>query len=223
MARRRTGSGGAAAVDDDSAGRAGGSSAVVAVLLLVLAAASLVTAVVLPLNQLTQPGGRIEVRLTPSAAELAVDAVPELPAASALSVDPEQTLLVLQAAELPAELRLLTEAPASLRGVCTGAGALLAWLLLRSIREGRPFDRRNPRRIVGLAGLVVLGGLGGPLLDGLARFSVLDHLGATGPESPFLLDATWDLAPLVLAGLLLALADAFRRGVRLTDDVQGLV
>lgn len=197
------------------------STAVAAVALLVAGIISLVLAVVLPINQLTQQGGAVPVWLAAQPAERAL-AVVDLPPDTFLTAESEQAVLTLQVAELPWQLRLLTEAPAAVTALCTGLGALVLYQLLGTFRAGRPFERRNPRRLAVLAALVVGGGIGGQTLETLARLTVLDHVDAT-PDAPFQLAGTLSLTPVVLSVVLFALADAFRRGVRLTDDVQGLV
>lgn len=195
---------------------------VVVVVLLAVAVLSLLMAVVLPVNQLTQPGGDVKVALAPQAAEQAMRAVQGLPAETYLEAKPEQAVLSLHVAELSWPLQLLTEAPAALRALCVGLGALALLRLLMSFRDGRPFDRQNPRLLVALAALLLVGGLGGHLLDGLVRLVVLDSLGA-GPGALLATSLSVDLVAVVLAVLLLALADVFRRGRQLTDDVRGLV
>lgn len=52
---------------------------------------------------------------------------------------------------------------------------------------------------------------------------VLDRLGRTGPGSPFEVGVTFPLLPVLVAPVILALAEAFRRGAELADDVDGLV
>ena len=210
------------AADSTPPARRGGAAGAVAVLLLVLAAVSLITAVVLPVNQLTQPGGAVSVGLTPASLDDVLRELDGLPAGVALSVDAEGTRARLDVAELDGPLRVLTELPASLRGLCTAAGALLLWQLLTSIRGGRPFDRRNPRRLVLLAAAVLVGGVGGQLLEAVSRLAVLDAVGSR-PGGLFDLGAGVDLTAAVLGVLLLALAEAFRSGVMLAEDVQGLV
>ncbi len=210
------------AADPTPPARRGGAAGAVAVLLLVLAAVSLITAVVLPVNQLTQPGGAVSVGLTSASLDDVLRELDGLPAGVALSVDAEGTRARLDVAELDGPLRVLTELPASLRGLCTAAGALLLWQLLTSIRRGRPFDRRNPRRLVLLAAAVLVGGVGGQLLEAVSRLAVLDAVGSRA-GGLFDLGAGVDLTAAVLGVLLLALAEAFRSGVMLAEDVQGLV
>ncbi len=206
---------------------AGGTNGVAGVTLLsILVAAfgvvSLLQAIVTPINQLTQPGGQVQVRLSPEAEQSRLD-VPGL-VGGYLEPDPAaHDGLLFTVPELPALLRLLTEAPALLTGLCGAVAALLLHRMLRDARAGRPFADRSPGRLTALAVVVVVGGLGGQLLEMLARFVVLGHVGATGVGSPVRLEASLDLGPLVVAFGLLALAEAFRVGRRLSRDTEGLV
>ena len=64
----------------------------------------------------------------------------------------------------------------------------------------------------------------GPVLPQIGSLVVLDRLGLVGPGSPFVAGATLTIGPALLAGLLLlVLAEAFRQGERISDDVEGLV
>ena len=113
--------------------------------------------------------------------------------------------LALADVHLPASLRLLTEASAVVAALSVADGAWWLGGVLRSVADGRPFERRNPGRLVGVTGAVLTCVVLAPIVDDLAGVAVLDHL---------------DLVP---ALLVLAVAEAFRRGAALTDDVDGLV
>ncbi len=120
-----------------------------------------------------------------------------------------------------AGLRVLSLLP----GVLVAVGALLGcWLLLRvmrSIAVGDPFAPANVARLRGLAALLVFG-------SALVFFSEMAVTGALlgsvdlgGLDPGFHLDFPW--GPL-LAGMVVALlAEAFKGGSRLRDDVDGLV
>jgi hypothetical protein len=117
---------------------------------------------------------------------------------------------------------VLTEAAPAVTFAVLGLAALLIGQLLQAVGEGRPFERRNPRRLRQLALLVAAGGLGGQLLGMVASSAVLRHVGMA-ENGPVLPAAQFDLGPLIWAGLLLVIAEAFRRGRELSDDVAGLV
>ncbi|MCF6745067.1 DUF2975 domain-containing protein [Blastococcus sp. KM273128] len=192
-----------------------------AAVLFVVAAVALLTAVVLPVNQLTQPGGSVTVQVAEPDDDRSLD----------LAGLPEGVWVVdstsesqLFAADLPAGLRALTELPASLHAIAVAVGAWLLARLLWSIHDGHAFDRRNPGRLAGLAAAVVLGGLVVPMAEGVVATTVLEHLDLAGPGSPLVLfEVTLSLTPIGLALALLAAAEAFRRGRALEDEVEGLV
>lgn len=182
-----------------------------------------VVAVVLPVNQLTQPGGATRVELSPEAQEQAVAAVTGAPAGSWLEFLPDLYSMSLQVFTLDWPLRLLSEAGTSLLLGCLAGAGLLLSRTLRTIQAGAPFDPANPRRLRLIGLLLLVGGLGGQVLDAFARFALLDAAGVQGPASPIQASATLDLT-WVLTGLVaVALAEAFTVGRRLTDDVTGLI
>lgn len=100
----------------------------------------------------------------------------------------------------------------------------LLWGIIRSVTHGRAFDRANVARLRWLAGLLILGaalcGSVSGVVSGMTQNAVFVHPGTTVMfEASF----HWHLLA-IGAGLLSAcLAEAFRRGARLEDDVEGLV
>lgn len=108
-------------------------------------------------------------------------------------------------------------------GVCIGLGALLLYRLLLSIAGGQPFQRGNAARIAGMAGLVVVATVSAGVLPYVAARLALDRLGLGGHSSPVAAHLTISAVPLLLALFLLALAEAFRRGLELAKDTEGLV
>ena len=103
-------------------------------LLLALAAVCVVLAVAVPLQQLTEPGASVAVALQDDAADLADEPleIPGLP--DGLSVGHSDQAVRLTAEELPAGLRLLSQASASLVFLSVAGGAVCLALVLRSIR-----------------------------------------------------------------------------------------
>jgi hypothetical protein len=188
---------------------------------LLYGASSLAVAVGGPITQLLQPGGQVAVGLNGSG-EDALGRLPGLPPGTSLEVG-SQSELLLSASSLPWWLRLLTEAPAAVAGLCGALGAFLVWRLLRDARAGRTFEAKSPDRLVALAAVVLVASLGSQLLDGVARAAVLDHVDAEGPGSPLVWGFELDLTAVLLGFVLVALAEAFRHGRRLTQDVDGLV
>jgi hypothetical protein len=109
--------------------------------------------------------------------------------------------------DLPWWLAILGRLSQALPPPVLGIGTYVLGALVRSVQAGKPFDRRNPRRIVSLATLVAVGGTGLGLLHYLTPSLQLDLR----------------LVSLVIAGVLLVVAVAFRQGRKLTQDVEGLV
>jgi hypothetical protein len=189
--------------------------------LFVVAPVAVVIAVALPVNQLTQPGGSVVVTPTELHGDRSLD-VPGLPDGVWVA-DVDQDAL-LTASDLPAGLRALTELPASLGALAVAAGAWLLARVIAAISDGRPFDRRNPGRLAGVAVAVVLGGLVAPLSQGVVSAAVLDHLGLAEQGSPLALFSTSiPVTPIGIALAVLAAAEAFRRGRALEDEVEGMV
>ena len=78
--------------------------------------------------------------------------------------------------------------------------------------------------MTGVALAVLVGGLLAPIVDNAAANAVIGHLGLRDEDLPFalvLLDLNFNA--LLFAALVLAIAEAFRRGGALADDVDGLV
>jgi hypothetical protein len=177
-------------------------------------------AIVLPVHRLTMHGGSVPVSLVSSAVR-PLD-VPGLPAGVTVSVAGDA--VSLDVARLSTGLRLLTEASGIVSALAVAAGAWWLVGVLRTVAAGRPFDRRNAARLLGLTGAVLVGGVLAPILGDLVGFAVLDRHDLVGPDSPFVLTMLHvDVVPLLLALVVLGAAEAFRRGAALADDVDGLV
>lgn len=117
--------------------------------------------------------------------------------------------------------RLLDLAP----GVLGAALVVLAcWcivLLLRTVAAGDPFDPVNVTRLRVVAAVLLLGVPVVGVLQDAADGVLLADLDLGALELPFAFEIPW--VPL-LAGLVVAmLAEAFKAGSRLRDDVDGLV
>ena len=136
---------------------------------------------------------------------------------------PSTPLLGRSAAGFAVVALLVLAAAALVAAVAGAAGAWWTAALLRSVRAGRPFDRRNPARLAGVAGAVVVGWCGATALRDVAAITVLDRLDLVGAGSPFAVSATVPLTGIVVGLAVLGAAEAFRRGAALTDDVAGLV
>ncbi len=119
--------------------------------------------------------------------------------------------------------QLLARGDSALLGLVVGAAALLLVPVVGSISAGEPFRRGNARRLAVLAGVVLVHGVVAPLLPAAATSSVLHRTGLSELEVFEPDGATFGLLPFVVVVGLLVLAEAFRRGEQLADDVEGLV
>jgi hypothetical protein len=100
-------------------------------------------------------------------------------------------------------------------GTCVAVG----WLCVR-VFIGRPFVRSATLGISVVAILVLLAGLGTPMLRGIANTEAVEHAGFEGLA---LLLYEVDFAPLGAAFALIVVAAAFEIGQRLQRETQGLV
>lgn len=179
------------------------------------------------INGATHTGAQVTVPVDPAAPgeELPADAIRvpgfDLPPGSWVETGGDS--LVLRADHSTLTEQLLARADAVALGLSLGVGGVLLRRLLLSIAEGRPFRAGNARRLATIAVLVAAGGTLAGVLPDLAGVLVLDRLGRTGPGSPFEVGVTFPLLPVLVAPVILALAEAFRRGAELADDVDGLV
>jgi hypothetical protein len=196
------------------------SAGVYAVLLvLIAAAAGLAAAAVLVLG-VTRDAADVTVHLT-DAVRLDLDDRLDLPEGAVLlgNLIPVD----LHVPDLPIGLRLLAQLGAALTFLSVSAGALALAHVLRTVRTGRPFARHNATSLVVVAVAVIVGGCAAPLVNDAAALAALGHLGLAGADSPFLTPSSFSVTPVLLAVPLLALAEAFRRGTAMADDVEGLV
>ena len=186
----------------------------------VVALGGVLFAVALPVHSLTMAGGSVPVSMVPG--RVPPLHVPGLP--SGITVSAAADAISLDVARLSTGLRLLTEASGVVAALAVAAGAWWLAGVLRSVAFGRPFERRNAARLLGLTGAILVGGVLAPILDDLAGFAILDRRGLVDSDSPFVPTMLHvDFAPLLLALVVLGAAEAFRRGAALADDVEGLV
>ncbi len=117
--------------------------------------------------------------------------------------------------------RLLALAPGLLTAVLVVLACWCIVLLLRTVASGDPFDPLNVTRLRVVAGVLVLGAPVVYVLQVVSDAMVLTSLDVAGLDTTFTLEIPW--VPM-LAGLVVAmLAEAFKAGSRLRDDVDGLV
>ena len=99
----------------------------------------------------------------------------------------------------------------------------LLWGLLDGVRDGRPFTHANVGRLRAIAIVIIAGAAMLFVAQGLVN-GYLHSSAVEGASVVFLNDSS--ASDLLLPGvgfLLAALAQAFRRGVELEEDVEGLV
>ena len=117
--------------------------------------------------------------------------------------------------------RLLDLVPGLLLAAVVVTGCWLVVRIMRGIADGDPFRRRNVTRLRGLALLIAIGL---PtvwftrLPVDLALLGSLD-LGGGGPAA--IVEVPW--APVVVGTAVALVAEAFRTGAGLHDDLEGLV
>ena len=154
--------------------------------------------------------------LTPLAESAVI--VPPLEAAG---VGYGQATYAVDAADPSAGQRLLALLPGLLLAVLVVLACWCIVLLLRTVASGDPFDPLNVTRLRVVAGALVLGAPVAYVLQVFSDAMVLGGLDVTGLDTTFTLEIPW--LPM-LAGLVVAmLAEAFKTGSRLRDDVDGLV
>jgi hypothetical protein len=193
-------------------------------MILLASAVAAVTAVVLPINQLTQPGGQVAVALTEPAQAQALGAVTGVPEGTWLEFDTWGFPFQWHVLELSWPLRLLTEASTSLLLASLAGAAFLLARVIRSINLGEPFATANPGRLRIIAALLLVGGIGSQYVEGFTRIALLDATGAAdAANSPLEISASLNLSWVFFAAATLVLAQAFARGRALTEDVEGLV
>jgi|GEM_PF-856520 len=135
--------------------------------------------------------------------------------------DGKATLKLLLTDATPAE-RLGQAIPGLLVAAMTIAIAWLILQLLRSTQAQEPFTRRNVRRINTIALIIGLGGMLWQLATAFADNAIYttDRVPDLGYQS---FEATFSPFPLLAMFVIALIGEAFRRGVVLREDVDGLV
>lgn len=155
------------------------------------------------------------------------DAVPvevlgpvEVPALDAAGVGYGDGLFPVSVPVEGAGLRLAELLPGVIATGLVLAGVWVALRLMRTIAAGDPFAPANVTRLRVLAGLLVIGTAVLFFADLSVRGALVGTLGEAAPEGAQL-SVPWQA---ILAGMVVALlAEAFKAGSRLRDDVEGLV
>jgi len=117
--------------------------------------------------------------------------------------------------------RLLDLAPGLLTVALLATGSLLIVAVMRTIAAGDPFVAANVRRMRQLAALLLVGPFFAFFLSMSVHGALLGDVDLGGLALLAVLDIPW---PWFVAGMVVALlAEAFKAGSRLRDDVDGLV
>ncbi len=203
-----------------------GSMSVVSGVLLLAAVSGLWGAGSQLVDVLRGPGVAVGIRVPLDVLRTALAQLPVPPGATLSSVTDYGAAAELATPQLPLGLRLFAGAGALLGQLAWAAGALYVRRVLLTVERGEPFTRRNAGRLVRVAGLVFLGGAVAPWLSWWGGREVLAHLGLS--RDLILLpgvDVSDNLGftAVLLALVVLAAAEAFRRGRKLTEDAEGLV
>jgi hypothetical protein len=152
-------------------------------------------------------------------------AVPGAPDGTGAVADLSQVTLDSWDSTMPEQI--LARGGTAVICVCVGLGALMLGRILMSIAAGQPFEPGNPKRIAVLAGAIAVAGVVPGFLTSAAADLVLHRVHLAGPRSPVSAPPVPSLGSilgdLLLPLLVLALAEAFRRGGELARDVDGLV
>ena len=131
--------------------------------------------------------------------------------------------LMAEFADAGAGLWLASMAPGLLFVCLMGVVVWLLWRLLDDVQEGRPFTLTNVARMRGIAMIIIVGSLLLFFVTGLVNGLMTTN--AVGDSSVFFVNES-RAADLLLPGvgfLIAALAEGFKHGVQLEDDVEGLV
>ncbi|HYO18285.1 MAG TPA: DUF2975 domain-containing protein [Dermatophilaceae bacterium] len=112
--------------------------------------------------------------------------------------------------------------PQLLFAAMTIAVAWLLYQLLRSTQAGEPFTRRNVMRLNAIALTIGIGGMLTQYAQGFAN-SAIHTTGRLPDRAGLSFEMTLTPLPLVVMLMVALIAEAFRRGVALRDDVEGLV
>jgi hypothetical protein len=120
--------------------------------------------------------------------------------------------------------RLLVGLPSVLIWTGVGIASVMFAMFVRSIFDGRPFDPKNPRRLLWLAGSLATVVFADSWLRVWIVRVMLDVLGQQGHRIPLHADDPGiNQAPVLVFIGALCLAAAFRAGARMAADTEGLV
>ena len=144
---------------------------------------------------------------------------PALPSAPGTTLTPAG-LVRVEIADPSTQLRLLGLLTALAVAALLVAGAVMLLRVVQAAQTGRPFVLDSVRCLHGLAGLGFLATFVLPPLQGAYEGAVLNAATDSGEVA---VSYVMSAFPLVFALAMLLLAEVFRGGLRMADDVEGLV
>jgi len=119
---------------------------------------------------------------------------------------------------------LISAAPLVLGAAVVTGAAFCILRVVRSLRVGTPFHGRNARLLIGAALIVLFGGAVTGMVGGFSTMALaMDGQELLGDDSPLVASGSFPLTFIGVGLLLLCLAEFFRRGTVLAEDVEGLV
>lgn len=198
-----------------------------AVLMAAISVCFAITAIVLPIHQLTQNSATATVQISAADATSNLAQLPRVPAGASIGPTDSDGLTVnltatsgAQGQSVPTTLRLLSEAGTALWAASLAViFALVAGIIAR-IGNAEPFAARNSRNMVAIAVAIVVGSVGADSLNWLSAAVIYNFVDA---QPPIVVTPYYSFLPILLAALVLVLASAFRRGQRIEADIDGLV
>lgn len=144
-----------------------------------------------------------------------------VPALEAVGITPGSGTYQVLVEDPTVGQRLLSLAPGVAWVIIVGLTCWLVWRLMRTIAAGDPFDPANVTRLRGIGGLLVLGTAVAFAVELVARGVLTSSIDTGDPVVGVFLSVPW--LPMVTGMVAALLAEAFKAGSRLRDDLDGLV
>jgi len=188
-----------------------------------VALTNFIRALVLPINQLTKPGGEVALRVVLSETTAATGL-----AGVTLWMPSSSGAVELRVADLPTDLRFLTEVGPALGYLGWAIGAWLLARALSSIVDGRPFAGRVVGAVAGLGVVLLLVPTVSDYVERVVANDVVGRVeragavipyGTTRPSEAFLTS----LDTMIIGLIVLLVAEAFRQGRKMSAELEGLV
>ncbi|GII76193.1 hypothetical protein Sru01_11750 [Sphaerisporangium rufum] len=164
------------------------------------------------INGITQAGAYVRIQVNPAAGTADQLRLSGVNMPYGVKLDTDQ--LPVHAWGSTVLEQALSRGDVLLAGLCAFAGALLLERLLMTFLQGRPFAPGNAAKVGRLAALVVVAGVGGPLLPTIAAWMALNRTALAGTFT-----AAYDFSPVPPAiGLILTALAVFIRSGRTPEE-----